>query len=334
MPNRGLPSAALHGLFFLATFIASCLSQSTAPTATSVPPASLSPLGGNGTSGPIALDTSKQSIAFLVWVLGSIAAFLLLVSGCYVTLMWQQKAFREYKATFEEQLKNVSRIRREVCEKAADYAMAKGQGGGGGGGDAAGGEEKAALEGGIAGPSGGSSANNSDVSSSDKDDHSSGGSDDSESSVDMAPAALRARILGQKYVALKLTKQKALKPLIANRDKASDLVKKQATVLVVTRPADSAEEDVRLAAMVDRLMREDREMGAVAPSLGSVAAAASPTALLSTSAVGVGAEVDSGALSTLNSARAGRILEANRAVRGNIDGLKSKTSLRHLECLM
>ena len=253
-------------------------------------PSSSSP-APNSTTGGSQLDTSQQSVAFLVWVLGSVAAFLLLVSGCYVTLMWQQKAFREYKATFEEQLKTVSRIRRGVCEEAADNAMQKIVAVGDG-----------ALEGAVDKDlegAGAAVANEGEDSSSGSGSGESGDDDGSgsEGSVDMAPAAVRARILGQKYVALKLVKQKALKPLIANKDKPVDLVRRQATVIAPRPQGD----DTELVEMVEKLMRDDAESSKAAESAAG---------------------------------RSHHILNASRDVRNNLNQLKAKTSLRHLESLM
>lgn len=43
--------------------------------------------------------------------------FALLISGCYVTLMWQQRAFRLYKRQFEDVIKQRGALRRELKER-------------------------------------------------------------------------------------------------------------------------------------------------------------------------------------------------------------------------
>lgn len=78
--------------------------SSTAPTAfPSVDPAG-TPVPGNDTHAPDTPGTSG-SIDWYVIFAGVLIVFLTVGAGCYVTLMWQQRAVRKYKSKFELMLK-------------------------------------------------------------------------------------------------------------------------------------------------------------------------------------------------------------------------------------
>lgn len=145
----------LHAPLFAAMFAAlfavcGCQVTTLAPpaangTTTAVPappPTSTAPLTTQrSTLAPVVVATpapliptntsaaEAQRIEFPIIIGGGVVFFCLLIGACYVVLMWQQKALRLYKATFEEAIKERGKARREIQEvilrgenKVFDYA--------------------------------------------------------------------------------------------------------------------------------------------------------------------------------------------------------------------
>jgi hypothetical protein len=90
-----------------------------APTTTVPANASRSP-----TPAPFDVNNS-QSIDWYIVVVGIGLVFIIVGASCYVTLMWQQKAVRDYKGKFEELLKDRGMQRRLLEEEVAKREEAK-----------------------------------------------------------------------------------------------------------------------------------------------------------------------------------------------------------------
>lgn len=71
---------------------------------------------GATTAAPVA-STSSQSLAWWQVGIAVLVMFLLIVGACWVTLMWQQNAIRDYKSGFEEKVKQVGRRRNDLADE-------------------------------------------------------------------------------------------------------------------------------------------------------------------------------------------------------------------------
>jgi hypothetical protein len=61
-------------------------------------------------------SSSSQSLQWYHVAAGVLGLFLLVGGACYVTLMWQQNAIRDYKNSFEEVVKKVGLMRSELAD--------------------------------------------------------------------------------------------------------------------------------------------------------------------------------------------------------------------------